>query len=116
MTNHTIDFSTPLRSRIMRRVYYAFVLSFILHPAFLKGALLGGGLALLGRLTHVASWSQNLLAVPLGQLPTYVWSVVATALANGEFLKLLSVGLIIYALLSFRLPRRELPRREWQAV
>lgn len=116
MTNHTIDLNTSLRSRIMRRVYYAFVLSFILRASFIQGLLLGGGLALLGRLTHVASWSHNLLEVPLGQLPAYVWSVVAAALANGEFLKLFSVGLIIYALLSFRLPRRQLTTREWQAV
>jgi hypothetical protein len=100
----------------MRQVYYAFILSFILNSSFVKGLLFGGGLALIGRLTHVAAWSQNLLAVPLGQVPIHVWSVVTAAISNGEFLKLVALGLVIYTLLSFRLPFRMVERRGWQAV
>lgn len=116
MTNRALNSTTQIRSRVMRRVYYAFVLSFIFRPAFWQGAVLGVGLALLGQLTHVAAWSQNLLAVPVGQLPSHVWTVFMATLADGEFLKLLAIGFIIYALLSFKLPRRRYSSRNWQAV
>src|SRR5690606_21328825 len=83
--------TTALERRIMRRVYYSYALSLFEHRMFWQGALLGACVALFGRLTHVAALYHNLLQVPLGQLPKYVFGTFEGALQNGEVVTVLVV-------------------------
>lgn len=84
-----------LQNNVMTRVYYSFTLSFVTNGAFVQGVLLGGAVALFGRLTHVAAITNNLLSVPLGAVPTYVWNSVVTALADGKVLTVLVTAFIV---------------------
>jgi len=86
---------TTLQKNIMRRVYYSFVVTFVTSGPFLQGLLLGGAVALFGRLTHVAAITNNVLSVPLGAVPNYVWNSVVTALAGGEVLTVLVTAFIV---------------------
>ena len=79
----------------MRRVYYSFVVSLVTSGPFLQGLLLGGAVALFGRLTHVAAITTNMLSVPVGTLPSYVLNSVITALAGGEVLTVLVTAFIV---------------------
>lgn len=69
----------------MRRVYISYGLSYVQQPLLYCGLLLGGAVALLGRWTHVASVIDNMLATPLGQVPTYMFASFTSALQRGEF-------------------------------
>ncbi len=61
----------------------------------MQGLLFGAAIALFGRLTHVAAITTNMLSVPVGALPTYVWNAVTTALAGGEVLTVLVAAFIV---------------------
>lgn len=107
--------ATPssLRRRIMYRVYLSFVLSFAEHRFFWKGFLFGAALALFGRLVHVAALADNLLSVPVLDLPRYVAYVFEHAFMSGEFLTILAVLVMATIGVSFvrtfvRLTRGEL--------
>lgn len=54
-------------------------------------------------LVSLPSIISNLLAVPLRTVPEYVWTTIAAAALNGEFLTLLTLGVIVFSLLSLRL-------------
>ena len=86
----------------MRRVWYSYMLSILLSFATLLGVV---------KLVSITDIFNNLLQVQLGAIPTYVWQVFSQAVSQGEFLTLISLGLIIFSLLSFRIylavPRRE---------
>ena len=73
--NHTI---------IMRRVYYSYAASIAEQPMLYVGLGLGGALALFGRVTHVASIFENLLATPVGNVPVFVFNAFANAIGQGE--------------------------------
>ena len=73
-----------IQSNIMRRVYFSYTLSFIEQPLLWCGLVLGGAVALLGRLTHVASVLDNTLAKPVVQMPTYMIDSFLAAVARGE--------------------------------
>lgn len=81
--------ASALQKRIMRRVYYAYTLAIASHSMFWQGMLLGACVALFGRLTHVASLVENLLAVPVGHVPAYVGGAVGAALEHGELFTVL---------------------------
>lgn len=70
--------------KIMRRVYYAYALSYTEQPMLYVGLLLGGAVALFGRWTHVASITENLLATPVGSVPGFVGEAFTLAVARGE--------------------------------
>lgn len=111
MTHNTI--SPSLRRRIMYRVYLSFVLSIAEHRFFWKGFLFGAALALFGRLVHVAALADNLLSVPVVDLPRYIAYVFEHALMSGEFLTVLAVLIMATIGVSFvrtfvRLTRSEL--------
>lgn len=98
-------------NHIMRRVYYSYALSYAEQPLLYVGLLLGGAVALFGRVTHVASITDNLLATPLGQVPTYVTNAFMAAVARGELGTVLVVltiaalsALTLYQLYHLRLP------------
>lgn len=78
-----------IQRNIMRRVYYAYAVSIMTSSAFWQGVVLGGSVALFGRLTHVASLAENFLNVPVGQTPAYVLQSVTGAIASGELLTVL---------------------------
>ena len=80
-----------LQTTIMRRVYISYGLSYLEQPLLWSGLVLGGGVALLGRWTHVASITDNLLATPLGAVPNYLISSFTTAVAAGELATVLIV-------------------------
>ena len=78
-----------IRRRIMLRVYYSYALSLATRSTFAYGLVLGGLIASFGRLTHVAAITHNLLEVPVGALPSFLWSTITSALAGGEVLTVL---------------------------
>ncbi len=100
-----------LKKHIMRRVWYSYMLSILLSFATLLGVVFGASTILFVKLVSITDIFNNLLQVQLGAVPTYVWQVFSQAVSQGEFLTLISLGLIIFSLLSFRIylavPRRE---------
>lgn len=100
-----------LKKHIMRRVWYSYILSILLSFATLFGVVFGASTLLFVKLVSITDIFNNLLQVQLGAIPTYVWQVFSQAVSQGEFLTLISLGLIIFSLLSFRIylavPRRE---------
>ncbi len=100
-----------LKKHIMRRVWYSYMLSILLSFATLLGVVFGASTLLFVKLVSITDIFNNLLQVQLGAIPTYVWQVFSQAVSQGEFLTLISLGLIIFSLLSFRIylavPRRE---------
>ena len=94
-----------LQQKIMRRVWYSYFLSIVISRETLRGFLVGGsGMVLIG-LVSVHSIVQNLLAVQLGDVPVYIWQVFAHAFSEGEFLTLLTVGILVFSVLSLGRPR-----------
>ena len=105
---------TALQKKIMRRVYYAYTLAITSHSMFWQGMLLGACVALFGRLTHVASLVENLLSVPVGNVPAYAFGAVGTALEHGEMLTVLVTAFMVVlalSVLSRLLPLVTPPRR-----
>ena len=101
----------------MRRVYYSFMLSFFEQPLLWVGLVLGGSVALFGRLTHVAAIWHNFVKVPVGSVPGYIEQTFAGALSRGEFDTVLVVlaMAILTTVAVYQLARvRFVPR--WQMV
>ncbi len=92
--------TTALQRKIMRRVYYAYTIAIASHTMFWQGIFLGACIALFGRLTHVASLIDNLLAVPVGSVPAYVGGAFSTAASNGEMLTVLVTAFMFVLTLS----------------
>jgi len=80
-----------LRKKIMRRVYFYYVRSYTEQSMLYIGLVLGGSVALFGRWTHVSSLIDNLLAIPLGSVPSHVLDVFARAIFRGELSTVLVV-------------------------
>lgn len=83
-----------LQSKIMRRVYYAYALSYTQQSMLYVGLILGGAVALFGRFTHVSSIVDNLLATPLGNVPEFITSSFVSAIERGELGTVLVVLMI----------------------
>jgi hypothetical protein len=92
--------TSNIQKTIMRRVYYAYTIAVVSHSMFWQGAVLGALVALFGRLTHVASLVENILAVPIGGLPAYVGGAVSKAVMNGEVLTVLVTAFMFVLALS----------------
>lgn len=75
----------------MRRIYLSYAISYTEQPLLWCGLVLGGTVALLGRWTHVASIIDNVLATPLGSVPTYLTNSFMSAIARGELATVLLV-------------------------
>ncbi len=84
-----------IRRRIMVRVWYSYALSLVERSTFAHGLVLGGLVAIFGRLTHVAALTDNLLHVPATSLPSYVWQTMVAALTGGEVLTVLVTLLLV---------------------
>ncbi len=86
-----------LQKRIMRRVYYSFGISVITSRAFVHGLLLAIGLYGVKVMVHVASVMGNLKTIKVGNLDNFMFN----ALAHTDVYTLISVGVVVFALLSF---------------
>lgn len=75
---------SAIQTKIMRRVYMSYALSYVEQPLLWCGLVLGGAIALLGRFTHVASVIDNTLSTPLGSVPAYMVDSFLSAVARGE--------------------------------
>lgn len=84
-----------IRRRIMLRVWYSYALSLMERSVFAHGLVLGGLIALFGRLTHVAALGHNLAQVPVGAVPGYIWQTIVAALSGGEVLTALVTLLLL---------------------
>ena len=98
----SLNNNLSIKNRVMIRVWYSYILSVIFNPTTLRGGILGASVVLFVTLVSVPSIVLNLLQVQVGTVPTYIWQTITTAVANGEFLKLLTLGVIIFSLLSWR--------------
>jgi hypothetical protein len=76
--------TSNISNKIMRRIYLSYALSYTEQPLLWCGLVLGGTVTLLGRWTHVASIVDNVLATPLGNVPTYLTNSFMSAIARGE--------------------------------
>ena len=94
-----------LQQKVMRRVWYSYLLSLVVSRETLRGFVIGASAMALVELVSVSSIFHNLLAVRLGDVPIYVWQVFAHAFSQGEFLTLAAVGLLVFSLLSFGRPK-----------
>ena len=104
--------SSSLQSTIMRRVYYSYALSIFTHAMFFQGVFLSVAALLLAQWLHVASIVHNFLAVPVGNVPNYVYSSFSSAISHGELITVLTLllagGVAIYT--GFRLTQELVPR------
>ncbi len=89
--------SKSLQRRIMRRVYYAFVIRLLTHKAVLSFALLTLSVYGLSVMVHVASIFNNLRHIQVGRLDNYL----ANAFIHTDVFTLLFFGLVVFSLLSF---------------
>lgn len=112
--NHNLS---KIRRRILLRVWYSYFLSLFVRGGFAYGLVLGGVVAAFGRLTHVAAISHNLLEVPVGSVPVYVWQSITTALAGGEVLTVLvTLSMVTMSMGALSQLRTLLDSKETQAA
>jgi len=97
--------TTKLQQRVMRRVYYIFALRLMKHPVTVQVALFTLALLVFARLVHVSKVVDNLLSVPLGQVPQHI----VNALMRGEVLTLITIGVMVFVALS-------VPLHFWRVV
>lgn len=105
-----------LKNKIMRRVWYSYTLSIMVSRFLVQGFALGVSLVLFFRLVSVPHLIQNLLNVKLGSVPEYIWQTLEHAVLEGEILKLLTLGVIVFSLLTFRFNFKPVSLRQTQHV
>ena len=84
--------ATQMQKNIMRRVYYAYAISIAVHTMLWRGIFLGAAAVLLAQWLHVASILDNLLSVPLGNVPQFVANSVVSAATHGEVIMVLTLA------------------------
>ncbi len=96
----------------MLRVWYSYAISVVFSYATFRGLIFGFSLVLFLSLVSLPDIVFNLLNVRVGAVPEYLWQTIASAVTDGEFLKLLTLGVIIFSVLSlrFRVPVMTSPR------
>jgi hypothetical protein len=77
--SNTFTQQRRLRRAIMRRVWYVFFLSLMLRPALALGVVFGASAIAFWQLVSISSIIENVLAVQVGQLPTYTVSALGQA-------------------------------------
>jgi hypothetical protein len=80
-----------LHNQIMRRIYYSYGLSILTHSMLWRGVFLGAAAALLAQWLHIASIFNNFLAVPVGNIPTYITQSFVAAATHGEMITVLTI-------------------------
>jgi hypothetical protein len=89
---------SALQRKIMRRVYYAYMIRLVTLPGVPQGFLTLFALIGLTYFVSIRSVISNFLQVPVGNLDTFAYNAVT----NADAWTLLFTGLIIYSLLSFQ--------------
>lgn len=92
---------TKLQKTIMRRVYYSYALSFVTDPMLWQGFVLGGCIALFGRLTHVAAIARNMEHTTIANVPSFIFNSFLNAYTHGEVLTVLVAVFMIGLSASF---------------
>ena len=90
--------STTLHKRIMRRIYYAYVIRLVTLPGLFQGFLMLGALIALTYFVSLGSVIQNIEIVGLSGVGRLAYS----AITNTEAWTLLIIGVMVFAALSFR--------------
>ncbi len=85
--------NNQVQKNIMRRVYYAFALRLATHGIVVHGVLFGAALNVFARMVHVARVVEAVQTLPIAYLPQYVLNAVA----QGEVVTLLALGVMLYA-------------------
>lgn len=98
------SYNQQLHNAIMRRVWYSFAIRTLSYAPLWYGVAFGVSLGLFRELVFVSRVIENILAVPLGNVPSYALAVVTNALQSGEFLTLASLA--VMALVGLRLISR----------
>ncbi len=96
----------------MRRVYYAYALSIVLHAAFLHGLALAFSSALLARSISVRDILHNIAATPVGYIPNYV----INAFSGTEAFVLALIGIMMFIMFSFGITLKASRTPRWQAA
>jgi hypothetical protein len=89
--------NSTMQKNIMRRVYYAYVVSLATHSMLWRGIFLSVTAGFLAQWLHVASIVHNFLSVPVGSVPQYITNSLLYAATHGEvimLLTLLSAGVV----------------------
>lgn len=101
-----------LRQHIMRRVYYTYALSLVLHPAALHGVLIGALSVGLTFFVSIPNVIINILHVEVGQLALYFYTSALTT----EVWTLCIIGALTMSALSLRIHIRTAGKRELQTI
>jgi hypothetical protein len=88
--------SQKMRNAIMRRVWYAYMLSVAIRPSTAWGIAFGASVIGFWKLVSITSIVQNFLNVPVGQAPSYILQ----SMMQAEFLALVAFGIIVFTVLS----------------
>ena len=96
MNKTTTYNSQKMRNAIMRRVWYAYVLSVAIRPSTAWGIAFGASVIGFWKLVSITSIVQNFLNVPIGQVPSYILQ----SMMQAEFLALMAFGIIVFTVLS----------------
>ena len=97
----------------MRRVYYSFCIRILTSRTFVHTVLFALGLYGVKVMVHIASVVKNLQSVQVGNLDTFLLNAVL----HTHFVTLLSLGVVIYTLISFNYSVFKSPRtRHMQTV
>ena len=91
-----------IKRRIMLRVWYTYIISLVVSPVALAGLVFGASISLFFKLFSVTSIVHNLMEVRLGSVPDYLWQTLVSIVTRGEFLKLVSLILIVSSLVYLR--------------
>ncbi len=91
-----------IRRRIMLRVWYSYIISLVVSPVTAAGVIFGASFSLSLKLFSVSSIIHNLMEVRLGSVPDYLWQTLVSIVTRGEFLKLVSLILIVASLVYLR--------------
>jgi hypothetical protein len=81
MKSLTLEFqkTRSLRRAIIRRIWYAFLLTTFLRPATVFGLLFGGSAIAFWRLVSITSIVENLIAVGPRNIPNFIANALALA-------------------------------------
>ena len=105
--NFSLNNKLSLKTRIMMRVWYSYLTGIVMNVSTLRGVVLGASVVLFIQLVSVHNIILNLLQVQVGTVPAYVWQAISTSVVNGEFLKVVTLGVIIFSVLSLRFNFRQ---------
>lgn len=101
-----------LQRNIMRRVYYAYALGVISHPAFVHGLFMSGLLFAFTRFVSVPDVLRNLANVEVGQVAGYLYG----SLFQTESWTLIISGAFVALLFSLVRQIRASRTRSWRTI